>query len=76
LQYEGEMYIVRPVRVRGRKVKYEWRKAVDLSVVDISQPVESEYALPSELPMDGTDDTEQDQSRDEEQERGTGTDAD
>jgi hypothetical protein len=76
LQYVGEMYIVRLIRVRGRKVKYEWRKAVDLSVINISEPVEPEYVLPADLPIGNADEPERDQPGDEERERGTGTDAD
>ncbi|HXJ39031.1 MAG TPA: hypothetical protein VNH18_07120 [Bryobacteraceae bacterium] len=58
LEYEGEMYLLRPKSGNRKKVKLAWRKRVQLDRISITQTVEPAYGLPSDLPIDPAADTE------------------
>jgi hypothetical protein len=74
LQYSGDMHIVRPVNGDAKTVVCDWSKRVVLGKASIDPEcvVPSEYALPTELPLDPSIQSE-DEDEDEDEE-GTGTD--
>lgn len=72
LQYSGDLRLIRPVDGNRQFAEWEWSKRVALTAVDPGRVIGPDYSLPSELPLDPSQPS-QDLEDDEETE-GTGTD--